>query len=330
MNIFVDANVLLGFYSLSPADLEELRKLVALIKNKKIVLWMPVQAMDECRRNRTKVVAEARKVLADTRIRSSLPAIASALPERKEAEESLKKAHIAHSALLRALDEKISSRELEADLLIEELFTLAANLETDGLLQVARDRRDLRRPPGKASSLGDALNWEALLSGVPGGEDIYLVTEDVDYRSPLDEFWLHEYLADEWKQRKGSKATLFRDLGALARAHYPAIELASDVAKLEDIQALETSLSYAVTHGAVARLARYDLFSPEQARILVRAAAENSQVRWIARDDDVFELLKRVIDAHRDSLDPGHVALLEAEMYPPANRDFPLDVDLPF
>ncbi len=321
MNIFVDANVLLGFYALSPADLEELRKLIALIKSKKIVLWMPMQALDECRRNRPKVVADARRVLAEARIGATLPAIASGLPERTTAQDALKTAYTAHAALVAALDEKIATNSLEADLVIAELLALAADLETDSLIQCARDRRDLRRPPGKGTSLGDALNWEALLRDVPDGEDLYLVTEDPDFRSPLHENELHEYVADEWRRRKGAEAILFRSLGALARKHYPSIELASDVPKLEDIQALETSATFAETHSVVARLQRYDLFTPEQAHLLIRAAAENSQVLWIARDGDVFALLKRVIDAHRTVLDPGAVSRLEAEMYPLASSN---------
>lgn len=40
-------------------------------------------------------------------------------------------------------------------------------------------------------------------------------------------------------------------------------------------------------------------------------------MRWIAADPDVFELLRRVIDAHRDVLDANDVGLLEREMHPP-------------
>lgn len=49
---------------------------------------------------------------------------------------------------------------------------------------------------------------------VPDGEDVFVVTDDVDFRSPLDENAMLEYLADEWCSRKKSQAKLYRNLGA--------------------------------------------------------------------------------------------------------------------
>lgn len=90
MNSFIDANILLSFYDRSPSELEELRKIAALVKSGTIVLWLPAQVEDEFRRNRAKVLADARNGLADARLRTSLPAVASALPECATAELALK------------------------------------------------------------------------------------------------------------------------------------------------------------------------------------------------------------------------------------------------
>ena len=47
MNIFIDTNVFLSFYHLSNDDLEELKKLIVLIDNKEVTLWLPNQVKDE-------------------------------------------------------------------------------------------------------------------------------------------------------------------------------------------------------------------------------------------------------------------------------------------
>ena len=60
MNIFIDTNVYLSFYHLSSDDLEELKKLVVLAREGKVVLLLPEQVIDEFRRNRA---ANLRSVL---------------------------------------------------------------------------------------------------------------------------------------------------------------------------------------------------------------------------------------------------------------------------
>ena len=44
MNLFIDANIFLDFYHLSGGDIEELKKLVALVENGDIVLFSPACA----------------------------------------------------------------------------------------------------------------------------------------------------------------------------------------------------------------------------------------------------------------------------------------------
>jgi hypothetical protein len=55
------------------------------------------------------------------------------------------------------------------------------------------------------------------------------------------------------------------------------------------IERLVTSNSFAETHGAIRRLLPFAEFTPEQVATLVAAANDNSQVRGIMEDDDVFE-----------------------------------------
>lgn len=330
MNAFVDANAILDFYGLSPRELEQLRKLIALIDAKELTLWLPDTVVDEVRRNREKVIAEATKPLRESRLKVSLPELSRDVPERKALEQAAQEAQKRHSELINALDAAIEGHELDADEVIRDLLSKAQSPKALSLLQRARDRRDMRMPPGKSDSLGDALNWEALLTHVPKGEDVHIVSADGDYRSPLGESQLREVLRDEWSSRHGGEARLYRTLGSFSKEHFPGIDLATDVPKLRAISELASSPNFAYTHAIVARLANFDIFTPEQAKLLLRGAADNPQVRWIARDPDVYELLRRVIDAHRAHVDPYTITALEQEMHPPAPQPSEADDDLPF
>src|SRR5207247_4227 len=99
----------------------------------------------------------------------------------------------AHSVLLKKLERQVASRTLAADKAVAALTSVARTLATGAVLSYARQRRELRRPPGKSDSLGDALSWEALLRGVPDGVDLSIVSSDPDFRSPLAADRLHEY-----------------------------------------------------------------------------------------------------------------------------------------
>ena len=59
MHLFIDTNVLLSFFHVSSDDLEELKKLVVLLGQKKAQLYVPVQVKMEFRRNREAKVADA-------------------------------------------------------------------------------------------------------------------------------------------------------------------------------------------------------------------------------------------------------------------------------
>jgi hypothetical protein len=41
MHLFIDTNILLSFYHFANDDLEELEKLIVLVKEKKVMLYIP-------------------------------------------------------------------------------------------------------------------------------------------------------------------------------------------------------------------------------------------------------------------------------------------------
>jgi hypothetical protein len=95
--IFLDANTFLGFYSLTPADISELEKLVELVKLKKVRLLLPTQVINEVARNRSKVIAERLKPLRESRLQVSIPQMVEK-PEADALRKAVAEAQRAHTA----------------------------------------------------------------------------------------------------------------------------------------------------------------------------------------------------------------------------------------
>jgi len=61
--LFIDTNILLSFYHLTNEDIEELKKLIVLIDNDKITLFLTDHVQNEFYRNRGSKIAYAMKRL---------------------------------------------------------------------------------------------------------------------------------------------------------------------------------------------------------------------------------------------------------------------------
>lgn len=184
MNLFIDTNVFLSFYHYTSDDLEQLRKLKVLIENGDVTLFLPTQVRDEFRRNREKKISEAIRLVKDQKLNLQFPQLCKDYKEYDELRRLQREYEVAHAAMLKQIDADLRAKTLGADTITDELFALATIIEADDDILDAAQRRDLvGNPPGKKGSLGDAINWEALLSDVPDGEDLYLVSADGDFAS---------------------------------------------------------------------------------------------------------------------------------------------------
>ncbi len=211
MNLFIDTNVFLSFFHLSNDDLEELHKLAVLLENKQITLWLPDQVKNEFFRNRENKIFEAVKKLNEQRSKPQFPQICKDYDEYPEIRELRKNYDQKLSALIEKVNKDISERTLKADQQIAELFSKATVINnSEPLVSKARIRMDVGNPPGKNGSLGDAINWEALLENVPNQEKLYLIADDKDYFSVLDENKPKDFLRDEWLFRKNSETIFYR------------------------------------------------------------------------------------------------------------------------
>lgn len=311
IHLFLDANALLSPYGLTPKEVAELKKLPALMEAQELTLWLPDIVLDEYQRNRPKVIAEAFKALRDSRLAVTTPSLCEGLPEREALRAAVREAQRAHSELLAVLEAQAANEDLPADEAIRLLTKAASRLPIEPVLAAARERRDLRQPPGKGDSLGDAISWEALLKNVPDEENIHIVSSDPDFRSALHPTRISEYLESEWAAAKSGQAILYTDFGTFLSKHFAAIHVPSDIPKVRLIQRLATSGSFEGTHSLIGKLNHYDVFTPEQATLIARNAVRNKQVRWIASDPDVREFLTRVIDTHRSVIAPELVSILE-------------------
>ena len=311
MNIFIDTNVLLSFYHMTSDDLEELKKLGVLIDQQRLALYLPDQVIFEFRRNRENKIGDALKRLKEQRLNLQFPQICKDYDEYHELRELQKKYEEAHTALLSKINKDVSDHSLKADEIIESLFAKAINIAMENtLLDRARYRMQIGNPPGKEGSLGDAINWEALLKHVPDKIDIYFISDDRDYYSTLDESKFKEYLLLEWSEKKQSNIIFFRQLSAFFKEHFPDIKLASELEKELLIKNLATSPNFSQTHRLIAKLSKYTDFTHAQANAIVEAAISNNQINWIIEDEDVFQLLQSVISGREDQIDPDNLGNL--------------------
>lgn len=311
MNVFIDTNVFLSFYHLTSEDLEELEKLAVLLRQGKIVLWLPEQVSAELWRNRENKVFDALKRLRDQNLNLQFPALCKDYDEYDKLRRYQRDYGREHAKLMQRVTEAVEAESLKADVTIRKLFTRAKNIVIDeGILNRARLRHDVGNPPGKKGSLGDALNWESLLAKVPEEETLHFVTDDKDYYSPIDDQRFNSFLMDEWTNGKDADLVPYRRLSGFFNAHFPNIRLATELEKDLLIRDLAGSASFARTHTLIRKLRNHADFTASQVDDIVAAANSNSQVYLIGQDADVAGFLTTVIADHEEEIDPDNLELL--------------------
>lgn len=312
MHIFLDTNVFLSFYHLSSDDLEELKKLAVLAKEGKVTLHLPEQVIDEFRRNRASKIADALKRLNAHKFGPALPQMARQYEEYDMLTRAEREAKQYHSRIVEKIREDAAANAFEADAVIEELFGVAQTIDTtDELINRARVRKEIGKPPGKKDSLGDAIIWQALLDTVPDEEDLYFIADDGDFFSPLDKEELDPYLQGEWETSKQSTVHSYRRLSSFFQGHFPDIKLASELEKDILIQQLAACSSFSETHQVIGKLSKYSDFTPSQVNDIVAAAVTNSQIYWIACDSDVHAFVSSVVRGREEQIDPENRARVE-------------------
>ncbi len=183
----------------------------------------------------------------------------------------------------------IREKNLQADIIICDLFSNAEEIKSDEMLHKAIVRHRLGNPPGKKdSSYGDEINWESLLEKAEDKGDFIFVSQDGDFSDPFDKKKLRKFLVDEWSVRKQhSKIFFYRTLGDFFREHDINIRLQENEEKNNLIDYLINSKSFWDTHEIIRKLSKLGSFSDEQTKALTTALLSNNQVNWISEDEDI-------------------------------------------
>lgn len=289
IRLFLDANVLLSFYSLSNADVSQLGQLLASVKSGDVTLMINRQLVNEFQRNRETKIQEAFKALRDDKFKCAAPSFARAMPEFIELQNILVAANKQHAELIKVASGLIEEQKLDADRIVIELVNATQVSElTDAQYLAAYKRFLTGSPPGKKkSTIGDEINWEFLLSDVPNGEDLHLVTLDGDYASPMDPKKANAFLLLEWHEKKSSHLHFYKDLNDFFKLYIPKIKLANQAKLSALISELAASSSFTHTHSIIAKFPDDPEFNDAQILELMNIKTNNSQVGWIEEDPDV-------------------------------------------
>jgi hypothetical protein len=312
MNIFIDTNIFLSFYHLSSDDLEELRKLAVLAREGKVTLLIPNQVEDEFKRNRAGKIADAIKRMKEQNRPLQLPLIAKQYPEYAELRDANEISCRRLDSIIEHIKDDVADNNLEADAVIEELFLVAHKVpSTDKIIENAKKRMELGRPPGKKGSIGNAINWESLKGEIESGEDLYIVSDDVDYASPLDESEFDPYLKNEWHEYIKSEIYFYKRLSSFFREKFPEIKLATELEKDLLIRELVESSSFEKTHMIITKLSRLSDFTQAQINEIIAAAVTNNQIFWIAMDPDIKYFYDNLIKDREEIIDPINLKRLK-------------------
>jgi predicted nucleic acid-binding protein len=297
---FVDTNVFLSLYAYTDDNIEELKKVLQLIKSKELQLYIPTVVNQEFYRNRDRKIFESLGNLEKFSTSLSIPRFVEHHEEAKQLRSLLKEVETSRSKLVEKAKTEIIEQKLAADQLFLELRDTASLLPvSDAVDKAARMRLERGNPPGKEGSLGDRLNWELLISKVPDGSDLHVVSRDKDFASPLGPEIPNSFLSGEWASVKKGQMYLYAGLKPFVKKHFPTIELASDVEKKLAIKALVGAGSWQQTHAAIAQLSPFSAdLTGEEAKELFDALVANPEIHAIASDSDVESFYQGLLQNH--------------------------------
>jgi predicted nucleic acid-binding protein len=311
MQLFIDTNILLSFYSLNQDDLSELNKIIDAIEQQQITLLLTDQIINEFYRNREQRIDGAIKSFRTQTFNTQFPQLCEDYPEIDTLREALKRHEQAHAALATRILVDIKAKTLKADRIIQSLFSLGKKLSPDiTTVERAKLRMSVGNPPGKNNSLGDAINWESLLKETSTGEDLYFITGDKDYCSALNDDEFSDFLLTEWDAQKQTKIYFYKRLSSFCKEQFPEITLATARDKDFLIRDLVNSQSIANTQIAIAKLSYYSEFTAAQVNTIVGAAISNRQVGWSIEDDRVKNFLRSVVTNNEQYLDEASLAAI--------------------
>lgn len=323
MHVFIDTNILLSFYHFSDEELDALNNIFATHQHGSATVHLTEQVCDEFRRNREAKIKDALKRFKEAKFSPQLPSFMKTYDEFKEIRKLAGKMKSNATAILMKAHKDIADEALVADKLIHEIFDKSDIISTtDEVYQHARRRMDIGNPPGKHTSIGDAINWLTLLAAVPDNEDIHIISADGDFFSQIDDQRAHPFLVQEWIEKKKSAMSVYRTLSEFLGEHFDGIAFSFDKEKDGLIDDLALCGSFASTHTIIAKLENYPYFSLKEVIRVLQAVDENEQVGWVVTDYDVSNFLNRVAVPRREEITQAtYIDIIEKIVEEQTERD---------
>lgn len=312
MHVFIDTNILLSFFHFSKDELDALNDVFGSHEYGAAKVHLTQQVCDEFRRNRENKIKDALKKFNEIKHPAQLPSFMKGYEEYSDIKKLSADLQKMTKSIMEKVNEDIANKSLLADRLIEDIFSRSEILEITGqIFDLANMRMALGNPPGKNSSIGDAVNWTVLLESVPDGEDLHVISGDGDFYSSLNEEAVKPFLKEEWATKKRSSLFTYRTLSNFMKQHFDGVAFSFDKAKDSLIEDLSASGSFAWTHSLISKLEAYPYFSLKEVERILDAAMVNDQFRYIITDDDISDFLDRIAvprlaslnsQAHKDIL----------------------------
>ena len=295
MHVFIDTNILLNFFHFTKEDIDALNDVFASHEHGAAKVHLTQQVCEEFYRNRENKIKDALKKFKDVKFVAQLPTFMKHYEEYEQIRQKSNELQELAKSISRKVDADVVSDSLLTDILIKDIFAKRNPIPTTiELFTKAQMRVSLGNPPGKNGSLGDCVNWIALLETVPDEENLHVISEDGDYYSILDENRPHPFLSAEWERQKKAKLLVYRTLSSFLKEHFDGIAFSYDKNKETLIQNLAVSGSFAITHHLISKLEQFGYFSMKEVQRILAAALSNDQFGAIATDTDVYTFLKRV------------------------------------
>ncbi len=305
MHVFIDANILVGFFEISTDNLSELEKLIAVVEMGKATLWLPDQAKKEFWKNREKNIVGHLRDFARRKPLLKAPLLVREHEKFRDLLRAERDLDALRAEIAEEVQSKVESEETYADEMIRKVFQVAQEIETgvDDIFDVALRRAQCHIPPGKKADVGDRLNWVGLLESLPENSDLHIVAADSDYRRESSEE-IHPYLKKEWDNKNGGTVRLWPRISQFLAANFPDAKNAIDLERNILVEQLRESQNFAATHRTIRELGRFtEDFSDGNCRHLLEGLLQNDQIWWIRSDGDVKRFYAKLLEGCQMSLD---------------------------
>ena len=301
MYLFIDTNIFLSFYKFGNDSLDTLSKVRDHLANGHYELIVTSQLRDEFHRKRRQVINEGLTEFKKSSIGQKVLRLGERLPRYESLKAALRTAAEVKASLIKDIRVIADTGKFPADDIIDDIFSRTKIVKiTKDDVDVAIRRMGVGNPPGKNKSLGDAINWEAMLKMAAGsGLDLHIVSDDGDFSDPLDPEQIHEFLRIEYETKDqdsevySSKLRLHKTLerflasvgGKIAEIEKEYYDLA--ISRAQKIEDLCDARTFHQVLQAVDALSEEQEFTLEEVRTMIRALIDNDQIRGVVHERQV-------------------------------------------